>query len=451
MVRIGACCRWLGLAIHDRLHSMLDVDLTMTASAKRVLGEVRAFMADEVLPRHADYVETLQRSDSPPAWMADLRARARSAGLWNLALPELSPDHDGQRLSNLEFAPVCETLGQVPWASEVFNCQAPDVPNGAALLRYADERQRREFLAPLLAGDVRSAFGMTEPAVSSSDATNIECRIERYGDRVRVNGHKWYITGAAHPGCAFHIVLGVSSPDADKHRRHSCVIVPTSTPGLRVSRENRHLGLLDTMAPVGEVHYDDVEVPARNILGEEGAGFVVAQVRLGPARVHHCLRLLGACESMIQLMTHRARQRSLFGRSLAEFDTPGEVIARSRIEVDQARLVTYKLARQLDIEGEVAARQNLSIVKIAVSEAAHRIANRAVHLFGAKGLSDDTPLGWWLGYAHTFLVGDGPTETHLRQVSRLEPEPELPVAPWLDLSWDGSHLAPSATPSEEPR
>ena len=340
-------------------------------------------------------------------------------------------------------APICETLGQVPWASEVFNCQAPDVPNAAALLRYADERQTMEYLAPLLGGDVRSAFAMTEPVVSSSDATNIACRIEREGDRLRINGHKWYITGAANPDCAFHIVLVVSNPDADKHRRHSCVIVPTSTPGVRVSRENRHLGLSDTMSPVGEVHYDDVEVPVENVLGEQGAGFVVAQVRLGPARVHHCLRLLGACESMIQLMGHRAKERTMFGRTLGDFDTTSEAISRSRVEVEQARLVTYRLARELDTVGEGAAHQTLSVAKIAVSEAAQRVAQRAVHLFGAKGLSGDTPLAGWFGYAQIFLVGDGPTETHLRQVARLEPEPEFPVARWLDLSWDGASHSPT--------
>ncbi|MCP5027574.1 MAG: acyl-CoA dehydrogenase [Actinomycetia bacterium] len=395
-------------------------------------------MADEVLPLHADYARAIEGDGAPPPWMADLRARARGLGLWNLALPDLDDEFEGQTLSNLEFAPICELIGKVPWASEAFNCQAPDVPNAAALLRYANDDQRTEYLAPLLAGDTRSAFSMTEPAVASSDATNIETRIERHGDRFRITGHKWYITGAAHPDCAFHIVLGVTDPDADKHRRHSCVIVPASTPGILVSRENKVLGLGDTIAPVGEIHYDDVEVPVESVLGEIGAGFAVAQVRLGPARVHHCLRLIGACESMIELMAARADQRRLFGRSLADFDATQHTIARCRVEVQQARLLTYQLAHTLDTQGELAARQLLSMTKVAVSETAHQVANRAVHLFGARGLSSDTPLAGWLAYAHMFLVGDGPTETHLRQIHRFEPEPDLPVAEVLDLTWTPS-------------
>lgn len=409
----------------------------MSGLSRRLLADVREFIAEEVLPRHAEYVNDHRLTGTTPTWMAGLRSKARSAGLWNLALPELTDEFDGQRLSNLEFAPICEALGQVPWASEVFNCQAPDVPNAAALLRYADDTQRVDFLSPLLDGVTRSAFAMTEPAVASSDATNIACSIERDGDRLRINGHKWYITGAAGPDCGFHIVLGVTNPEADRHRRHSCVLVPADAPGVRGSRENRHLGLSDTMAPVGEVHYDNVEVPLANLLGDWGEGFIVAQVRLGPARVHHCLRLIGACESMIQLMVKRSADRSMFGRTLADFDTTRQVISRSRIELEQARLFTYRLARELDTIGEVGARRTLSMVKVAVSETAHRIAQRAVHLFGAKGLSEDTPIAGWLGYAHLFLVGDGPTETHLRQVARLEPHPELPVAEWLDLSWDG--------------
>jgi acyl-CoA dehydrogenase len=287
---------------------------------------LQAFFDKEVLARHRDWArEVAIRGEA--SFMPDLQRKARTAGLWNLALPELAADEPGTRLSNLDYAPCAEIMGRLFWAPEVFNCQAPDVPNMIALQDCANDEQKRRWLHPLLEGQTRSAFGMTEPDVASSDATNIATTITRQGDDYIVRGRKWFITGAAHPQCSFLIVMGVSHPDASRTSRHSCVVVPMDAKGVRLVRPLRWMGCTDHVAPIGEIDFDDVRVPVENLLGNEGEGFRVAQVRLGPARIHHCMRSIGLCEVLIELMLARAAERSAFGRAIIEYDTVQRWIA----------------------------------------------------------------------------------------------------------------------------
>ena len=280
-----------------------------------------------------------------------MQEKARAAGLWNLGLPELAADEPGTRLSNLEYAPLAEIMGRLFWAPEVFNCQAPDVPNMIALQNCATPEQKTRWLQPLLEAKTRSAFGMTEPDVASSDATNIATTIIRDGGDYIINGRKWFITGAAHPQCSFLIVMGVTNSDADRTSRHSCIIVPMDAPGVRLVRRLRWMGCEDHVAPIGELTFENVRVPAENLLGGEGEGFRVAQVRLGPARIHHCMRSIGLCELLIELMMVRASERSAFGRTVIQYDTVQRWIAESRVELEQARLLAYRCAWFLDRAG----------------------------------------------------------------------------------------------------
>lgn len=381
---------------------------------------VEAFFDTEILPRHRDWVEHVVRRREAAPFMPVLRARAREAGLWNLGLPG--------RLGNRDYAPIAEITGRLPWAAEVFNCQAPDVPNMIMLQHAANATQKARWLQPLLDGRIRSAFGMTEPDVASSDATNIAATLRREGDEWVVNGRKWYITGAAHPACAFVIVMGVSRPGAARTGRHSCVIVPMPTAGLRIVRELRFLGWEDSIAPIAELAFEDVRVPAENLLGEEGEGFAAAQVRLGPARLHHCMRAIGSCEVLIELMMARAAERRAFGRPVIDYDATQQAIARSRIEIEQARLLVLRTAERLDAEGHHAAWRDVSMAKVAIPEMAQRVADRAMQLFGAMGGSDDAPIHRTFAMARLLRIADGPDEVHLRQIFRQEPPPRWSVA-----------------------
>jgi acyl-CoA dehydrogenase len=381
---------------------------------------VQAFFDGDILPRHRDWVEHVVRRREPAPFVAELQARARDAGLWNLALPG--------RLSNRAFAPLAEIMGRLPWASEVFNCQAPDVPNMIMLHHTASPEQKARWLQPLLEGRVRSAFAMTEPDVASSDAINIAASLRREGGEWVVNGRKWFITGAAHPDCAFAIVIGVSRPEAGRTARHSAVIVPMDAPGVRVVRELRFLGWEDHVAPIAELDFTDVRVPAENLLGEEGEGFAASQVRLGPARLHHCMRLLGSCETLVELMMARAIERRAFGRALAGYDATQQAIARSRIDIEQARCFVLQTASRLDDEGHSGAWRDVSMIKVAVPEMAQRVADRALQLFGAMGGSDDAPIHHALAMARLLRIADGPDEVHLRQVFRQEPPARWTVA-----------------------
>lgn len=326
-------------------------------------------------------------------------------------------------------------MGRYHGSAIVFNCQPPDVPNMIALQHDANEAQREQWLLPLLEGDMRSAFAMTEYSVASSDATNFRTSIIREGDDYVINGHKWFITGAAHPDCDFLIVVGQTDPDESRARQHSTIIVPTATEGVTVSRELSYLGSRDTTAPIGEIRLENVRVPAENLLGEEGDGFVFGQVRLGPARVHHCMRAVGNCEMLIELMLTRAKERSTFGRTINDYDSVQHVIANSRIELEQARLMVQKTAWLLDEHGFQGARREVSMIKVAVAQTYHRIADRALHLFGAMGGSDDTPIHTAFAWARAFRIGDGPDEVHLRQIYRMEQQPEGTIA-------DSPHILP---------
>ena len=381
---------------------------------------VSAFFETEILPRHREWVRHVAQSRDPAPFMAALQGRARTAGLWNLALPD--------RLSNRAFAPLAEIMGRLPWAPEVFNCQAPDVPNMIMLQHAATLAQKERWLKPLLEGNVRSAFGMTEPNVASSDATNITTALRRDGDDWVIDGRKWYITGAAHPACAFVIVVGVSRPEAARTSRHSCVIVPMRTPGVRIVRELRFMGWDDKIAPIAELDFRNVRVPAENLLGDEGQGFAAAQARLGPARLHHCMRAIGTSEVLVELMIARAAERRTFGRAVVDYDSAQQAIARSRIEIEQARLLVLRTAERLDAEGHQLAWRDVSMAKVAVPDMAQRVADRAMQIFGAMGGSDDTPIHHAYAMARLLRIADGPDEVHLRQVFRQEPAARWSIA-----------------------
>ena len=400
--------------------------------AEALRERLEQFFDTEVLPLHRTWVAHVVERGEPAPFMEGLRQKARAAGLWNLALPGLADNEPGTRCSNLEFAPLCEIMGRLPWGSEPFNCHAPDVPNMVLLHEAATPAQKRQWLDPLLEGATRSAFAMTEPAVASSDATNIATTIRRAGNRYVINGRKWYITGAAHPDCSILFVLGRQVGDdgagGGRTQQHSIVIVPRDTAGVRLVRPLRFIGWEDHVAPIGELEFTDVEVPLENLIGSEGGGFAATQARLGPARIHHCMRLLGCAEVLIALMIARARERSTFGRSVIEYDSVQQAIALSRVEVEQARLLVMKCAWAIDMAGFKGGWRELSLAKIAVPNAVQRIADRALQIFGAMGGSDDTPIHHALAYARLMRIGDGPDEVHLRQIFRTEPQPDWSIA-----------------------
>lgn len=411
----------------------MDFDLSVKSKTWR--DHLQGFFDAEILPRHSEWLAAVRRHQRPP-FMHDLQRKARDAGLWNLGLPDLADNEPGTHLSNLDYAPLAEIMGRLPWASEVFNCQPPDVPNIIALQNCATPSQKECWLKPLLNAETRSAFGMTEPEVASSDATNIATTITRDGGDYIVHGKKWFITGAAHPDCSFLIVMGVSDPDAARTQRHSCIIVPMNAKGVRLIRPLRWMGCEDYVAPIGQLEFNRVRVPIENLLGQEGEGFKVAQVRLGPARLHHCMRSIGTCEVLIELMMARAAERKAFGRAVIEYDTVQSWIAHSRVELEQARLLTYRCAWLLDREGHHGAWRDVSIVKIVVPAMLQRIADRAMQVFGAMGGSDDTPIHQALAWGRLLRIGDGPDEVHLRQVFRMERPPSWSIAdsPYLDQS-----------------
>ena len=397
-----------------------------------LVDQLEAFMAAEVLPRARAWREAGLAGDYPP-FVGDVQERAKAAGLWNLAVPNLPDDAPGLKLTNAEFAPLAEVMGRFMGAPKAFNCHAPDVPNMIMLADAVTPEQRRRWLDPLLEGRVRSAFAMTEPAVASSDAANIATRIRREGGDYVICGRKWFISGGG--AADFHLIVGVTDPEAPPGRRHSVVIAPGNTPGVRPIRPLSFLGYVEPGAGAWEVAYDDVRVPAENLLGVEGDGFRLGQVRLGPARVHHCMRAIGHSETLIELMLTRAQERHAFGRAIAEYDSIQHMAARSRIELEQARLLTWKCAWSLDQSDFRAARQEVSMIKVAVAETYQRIADRALQVFGAMGGSSDTPIADALAWARGLRIFDGPDEVHLRQIYRLEPKPRGAIA-------DSPHVLP---------
>jgi acyl-CoA dehydrogenase len=395
------------------------VDFSPTPRAEALGEQVRELVETVVEPATPRYFEQVHESGDPhfhPPVMEVLKAEARRRGLWNLFLPDVE---DGAGLTNLEYAPLCEILGRNPLAAEATNCAAPDTGNMEILHQFGTPLQKEQFLQPLLDGEIRSCFAMTEPWVASSDATNISSRIERDGDHYVVNAHKWFTSGAASPRCKVAIVMGVSDPNADRHRRHSMILVPLDTPGYQMVRA---LPVYGHSGGGGhcETLFEDVRVPADHLLGEEGGGFAIAQARLGPGRIHHCMRLIGASERALELMCARAQQRVAFGKPLADQGVVQHQVAESRIEIEQARLLTMKAAWLMDTVGAKGARFEIAAIKVVAARMATSVIDRAVQLFGAAGVTDDWPLAGMWAYARTIRLADGPDEVHLMQIASRE-------------------------------
>lgn len=395
------------------------MDFAYSDKVESLRARLLAFMDEQIVPRLGTWRVETDQGHFPPPFMAALKARARAEGLWNLFLPGLHEDEPGTRLTNLEYAPLAEIMGRVAWASEVFNCNAPDTGNMELLHLFGTPAQRERWLRPLLEGTIRSAFAMTEPAVASSDATNIATRIERQRGEWVINGRKWFITNAAHPDCRILIVMGKTDPTADRHHQQSMVLVPLDTPGVKVVR---NLAVMNHHAHEGhcEIDFSDVRVPHDHLLGEIGGGFAMAQARLGPGRIHHCMRSIGAAELALELMVERAGQRHAFGRTLDGHGVVREWIARSRIEIDQARLLVLKAAWIIDRHGARAAQREVAMIKAAVPRVHTAVCDRAMQVFGAMGLSPDTPLADHYTWGRALRLADGPDEVHLQHVAKLE-------------------------------
>lgn len=391
---------------------------------------VEDFFDQEILPRNHEWIDAVEGQGVIwPGFLDELRAKAKSQGLWNMALPMLRQDDPGTRLGNLEFSHIAEIMGRLPWASYVFNCHAPDVPNMEILHMFGTDEQKARWLCPLLEGEIRSSFAMTEPNVASSDATNIATRIESDGDHYVINGHKWFATNAGNPNCKFTLIMGVTDPGAARGKGHSIVIVPNNTPGFSVPKNHSVFGHFDRVTPHSEIILDNVRVRKSNLIGSEGAGFLIGQARLGSARIHHCMRAIGQCEVLLRLMIERARLRKAFGRTIQSYSTVQEWVAESRLELEQSRLLVQKTAWMLDKVGTKRARKEISLIKIGVARTFYNIANRAIQVFGAMGVTDDGPFAAALGQARAFRIYDGPDEVHHRTVFRLEEAESLGAAP----------------------
>jgi acyl-CoA dehydrogenase len=397
----------------------IEVDISQSAKSAEFGERIHHFMADHIYPNERRFYQEAERL-GPWAVLPvveELKPLAQAARLWNLFLPAGEPGG----LTNLEYAPLCEIMGRSHLAPEVFNCSAPDTGNMETILRYGTEAQKETWLKPLLAGEIRSAFAMTEPDVASSDATNIGSLIVRDGDEYAVNGRKWYTTGATDPRCKIIIFMGQTDPhSADRHRRQSMVLVPKDTPGMRVVRSLPVLGFYGVPDRASEVLFDNVRVPVGNILLGEGRGFEIAQGRLGPGRIHHCMRLVGLSERVLERMCRRADQRVAFGRSLAEQSVTLERIAQSRIMIEQARLLTLKAAHMMDSVGNKAARQEIAMIKVIAPTMAQQIVDWAIQLFGGGGTSNDHFLAAALATTRLLRLADGPDEVHRNQIGRLE-------------------------------
>ena len=400
------------------------MDFSYSPKVEALRVELTRFFDDAIYPNEARYLQEVQANrDAGNAWVPtrvieELKLRARELGLWNLFLPK-SP-RAPQGLSNLEYAPLCEIMGRVPWAAEVFNSSAPDTGNMETIERYGSEAQKDRWLEPLLAGEIRSAFLMTEPAVASSDATNIQCSIRRDGDDYVINGRKWFSSGAGDPRCTLYIVMGKTDPDASTHQQQSMILVPADTPGIEILRPLSVFGYDD--APHGhmEIELRDVRVPANNLLLGEGRGFEIAQGRLGPGRIHHCMRTIGIAERALELLCQRVQSRVAFGKRIGDHSVWHERIAEARCMIEQARLLTLKAAYMMDTVGNKVARAEIAMIKVVAPNMACQIIDWAIQAHGGAGVSQDFPLAFAYAGIRSLRVADGPDEVHRGTIARLE-------------------------------
>ncbi|MGW1738685.1 acyl-CoA dehydrogenase family protein [Nocardia sp. NPDC001965] len=395
------------------------MDFSYSARTRDLLGRLGHFMNDHIYPAEPIYDAQIAAADNPheqPPIMRELQARARDAGLWNLFMTH---DGLGAGLTNLEYAPLAEMVGRSIIGNEAINCSAPDTGNMEILAMFGTEEQKTRWLRPLLDCEIRSAFAMTEPAVASSDATNITSTIRRDGDEYVLNGRKWYISGILDPDCELIVFMGKSDPTAPAYRRQSMILVPADAPGIEILRDLPMFGFHDRLGH-GEVQFTDVRVPAANMLGAEGDGFAIAQGRLGPGRMHYAMRAVGMAERALELMCRRSLERTAFGGPLADRGVVREWIARSRIEIDQIRLLVLKSSWLMDTAGNAAARSEVAAIKVAAMEVAHTVVDRAVQTFGAAGVSNDTVLARMHAITRALQIADGPNEVHLRTIARLE-------------------------------
>ena len=391
-------------------------------SAKAVeIGErVKAFLDEHIIP--AEHVYHRQLDEGPDRWtvppiMDELKAKAKKAGLWNLFLPK---KHFPDSLTNLEYASICETMGRSPIGGEPFNCSAPDTGNMETLILYATPEQKKQWLEPLMSGEIRSAFAMTEPAVASSDATNIRSSIKRDGDHYVINGRKWWTSGAPDKRCKIMIFMGQTAPSAEKHKQQSMVLVPMDAPGVTMLRSLSVMGYDDAPHGHGEVDFKDVRVPVSNILLGEGRGFEIAQGRLGPGRIHHCMRTIGLAERTLESLCQRAMSRTAFGKTIAEQGVTRQWIAESRMEIDQSRLLTLYAAHMMDTVGNKEARREIAMIKVVAPKMAQKLVDRAIQVHGAGGVSQDFPLAYAYARTRTMRIVDGPDPVHEEAVASLE-------------------------------
>lgn len=398
--------------------------------SKRFQEQLSAFMDKHIYPNESVYIEQQQalsdKWDSPPV-MNELKAIARAEGLWNLFLPE---SHEGAGLTNYEYSPLCEIMGRSPIAPEVFNCSAPDTGNIEVIERYGTEEHKRRWMIPLLNGEIRSAFAMTEPDVASSDATNISLLAERDGDEYVLNGRKWWTSGALDNRTEILVTMCKTNPDAPAYQQHSMILVPRHSPGIKVLRSLRVLGYEHAPCGHGDLEFTDVRVPVENLLLGEGRGFEIAQGRLGPGRIHHCMRMIGVAERALEAMIVRARNRVAFGKTLAEQGVVREAIATSRCEIDQARLLTLHTAHLMDTVGNKKARTEIAMIKVVAPNMAHRVLDRAIQVHGGAGVCQDFGLADAWALSRAVRLMDGPDEVHLDTIAKLELRRKLADKPW---------------------
>jgi len=397
----------------------------LTQTAQHYLAQLKRFMADHIEPIEADYFRQLHSRQAHGDWkqwyvpevIEELKAKAREEGLWNLFLPD---EKLGRGLSTADYAPLAEQMGRSLIAPEIFNCNAPDTGNMEVLYHFGSEQQRKQWLEPLLKGNIRSVFCMTEPQVASSDATNMETRIVADGDDVVISGRKWWSTGLGHPNAKVAIVMGLTDPDADRHQRHSMVLVPLDAPGVTIERMLTVFGDYDAPYGHGEVNFDNVRVPKSNVIGKLGAGFAIAQGRLGPGRVHHCMRALGAAEKALELLIQRGSQRVAFGQPLLKLGDNATRVAKHRMAIDQARLYTMYTAQVIDQHGVRAAASEIAGIKAVVPSVLEAVVDDAIQVHGGGGLSHDHPLTGFFAQARALRLADGPDEVHQASVFRQE-------------------------------